>query len=94
MIPRFEWDERKAALNQAKHGVSFAEASTVFADARAITKYDEKNSITEDRYVTIGLSAWGRLILIAHTDRGDSIRIISARKPTPKEARDYIDPAR
>ncbi len=94
MIPRFEWDPQKAAANAHKHGVSFGEASTIFADTKAITKHDAKNSINEDRYVTIGLSAWGRLVLVAHTDRGEVIRLISASRPSRKEAREYSDPSR
>ncbi|MBL8874999.1 MAG: BrnT family toxin [Phycisphaerae bacterium] len=87
----FDWDDAKAASNLRKHGVSFGEAQTVFADPQAITLYDEEHSQSEDRYVTLGISTAGRLLVVAHTDDGDSIRIISARKATRKETKAYGD---
>ena len=65
----FEWDTEKANTNVEKHGVEFAEASTVFADAFALTIFDPDHSSSEDRYITIGLSDRGRLLIVWHTDR-------------------------
>ena len=86
---RFEWDPEKAARNTEKHQVSFIEAATVFSDTLSITFHDPDHSDHEDRYLTIGLSRTGQLLIVSHTDRGDRIRIISARKTTPREKRDY-----
>ena len=66
----FEWDEDQASANEAKHGVSFAEASSVFGDPLAVTFDDPLHSADEDRYLTIGLSAAGRVLIVSHTDRG------------------------
>lgn len=85
----FTWDAFKARRNEGKHGVSFAEASTVFADDRASTVPDPEHSIDEWRYLTFGLSSTERAVVVAHTDRGSSIRIISARLMTPSERRAY-----
>jgi uncharacterized DUF497 family protein len=85
----FEWDEGKAAENLAKHGVSFAEASTVFADPLARTIPDPLHSEEENRFVVMGDSASGRTVVVVHTHRGVSIRIISARRATPRERNDY-----
>ena len=87
----FVWDEAKAEANQNKHGVSFAEAMTVFADPLALTGYDPDHSSGEDRYITMGGSADGRLLVISHTDRGEKIRIISARSANRAERKDYED---
>lgn len=87
----FEWDDAKAETNLRKHGVSFPEASTVFADPLALTGYDPRHSDDEDRYLTMGLSADGRLLVVSHTDRGDAVRIISAREATRAERKDYED---
>ncbi len=87
----FEWDPDKATKNLSKHYVSFDEASTVFDDAEFITVVDVEHSIDEERYITIGLSNHGRLILVAHTDKNDKIRIISARKATKKEEKFYVE---
>lgn len=81
----FSWDPHKAALNIKKHGVSFEEASTVFGDPNAVTVCDEERSEEEDREVTIGISKRMRLVVVSHTDRGGTIRIISARKATRRE---------
>jgi uncharacterized protein len=87
----FEWDDAKAEANEKKHGVPFAEAMTVFGDPLSLTGYDPDHSIDEDRYITMGLSATGRLLIVSHTDRGDKVRIISAREATRAERRDYED---
>lgn len=90
----FEWDERKARENLRKHKVSFEEAKTVFNDPRLITFPDEYHSHTEERYLSIGLSAKSRILLIVHTEREQSgeaiiIRIISCRKATASERKVY-----
>ena len=85
----FEWDEKKARANKKKHGVSFEIAATIFGDPNAITVYDDSSSQKEDRYVTIGLSSVGPLIVVCHTDRSNRIRIISARKATRNERKQY-----
>jgi hypothetical protein len=85
----FEWGPEKAAANVRKHGVSFQEAATVFADPLSLTYYDPDHSSEESRYLTVGLSRARRLLIIAHTDRGANIRIISARKATRREIRQY-----
>ena len=87
----FEWDEEKAESNKDKHGVSFTEAETVFADPLALTGYDPDHSNEEDRYITMGTSLEGRLLVISHTDRNDRVRIISAREASRRERRDYED---
>jgi len=66
----FVWDERKAEPNERKHGVSLTEAMTVFGDPFSLTGYDPDHSENEDRYITMGLSAAGRILVISHTDRG------------------------
>ncbi len=87
----FEWNPDKAEKNEVKHGVSFQEAETVFADALSTTFPDPLHSIRESRYVTIGLSRYGRLLVVSHTDRGERIRIISAREATSQERRFYAE---
>jgi uncharacterized DUF497 family protein len=84
----FEWDPRKAAANREKHGVSFEEASTVFGDPLAMTIPDPLHSADEARFATIGQSSKGLLVAVIHTDRG-IVRIISARRATPRERRTY-----
>ena len=87
---RFEWDDRKAAANEKKHGVSFEEAKSVFVDERAKLIDDPGHSEAEDRFVILGLSSAIRLLLVCHCYReGNVIRIISARKATAKESRNY-----
>ncbi len=88
---RFEWDSHKAAGNAKKHAVTFDEATTVFADAEFITVVDGEHSEDEERYITIGMSDRGQLLIVAHTDRGGYVRIISARKATQKEAMFYAE---
>jgi len=85
----FEWDAEKAKRNAAKHGVEFREAATVFGDFLALTFYDPDHSRDEDRYVTFGHSINKRLLVVAHTDRGERIRIISARPATRHEKKIY-----
>ena len=85
----YEWDSSKAAANLKKHRVAFTEAATVFLDPVALTYRDPDHSEGEQRYVTIGQSGQGGVILVAHLDRGDRIRIISARRASRKEAHEY-----
>lgn len=85
----FEWDENKAKSNLAKHGVSFAEATTVFGDPQSLTIPDPEHSRTEDRFVILGSSHRQQLLVVVHTERGDSIRIISARRASRKERKSY-----
>jgi uncharacterized DUF497 family protein len=86
---RFEWSAQKAEANVAKHAVSFRDATTVFADPLALTFDDPDHSAEEMRYLTFGVSDRGRSLVVAHTPRGDNIRIISARGMTPRERRQY-----
>lgn len=85
----FEWDEEKAKKNRSKHGVSFEEASTVFADALAVTIADPLHSEEEDRFISIGESERMRLLVVSFTDREDRIRIISARFASRRERKRY-----
>ncbi|HSE36360.1 MAG TPA: BrnT family toxin [Blastocatellia bacterium] len=85
----FEWDERKAQANLKKHQVSFEEASTVFGDPLSLTIDDPVHSEEESRFVTVGKSITGRVLIVVHSDRGDYIRIISARKATRHERKQY-----
>jgi len=86
---RFEWDEAKAAANLDKHGISFEEAQTVFGDPNTITLFDDQHSNVEDRFVDIGMSANGRILVVVYTENEARIRIISCRRATPKERRQY-----
>jgi len=86
----FEWDANKARTNFRKHKVSFEEAKTIFNDPFTITYSDPEHSDDEERYITIGLSAATRLLLVVHTDDGEGkVRIISCRKATLLERRFY-----
>jgi len=85
----FEWDPEKDESNQREHGVSFAEASTVFLDPLHATVLDDRYALEELRFRTVGQTMAGRLIIVAHADRGDRIRIISARDTTNKERHQY-----
>ena len=90
----FEWDYRKAKSNQNKHGVSFEEASTVFRDLRAISIYDNEHSEKQDRWITIGISNKGRLIIVFHTFQKENknnfiIRMYSSQKASKKEIEQY-----
>lgn len=85
----FEWDERKAASNEQKHGVPFDEAATAFGDPLSLTIPDPLHSEDEDRFVLIGETFRGRLVVVVHTARGDNLRLISARPATRRERRTY-----
>jgi len=85
----FEWDEKKAKANFRKHGVSFEEAFTALRDPLSATARDPDHSIGEDRFVTFGVSPRGRLLVVSHTERGDRIRIISARLAKKGERKIY-----
>lgn len=85
----FEWDDEKAKKNQKKHGLSFQEASTVFADPLSRTIPDPLHSETEDRFVILGESANSRLLVVVFTERGENIRIISARVANRRERKAY-----
>ncbi|MEW6264835.1 MAG: BrnT family toxin [Thermodesulfobacteriota bacterium] len=84
-----EWNNTKAKRNLRKHGVSFEEAATVFTDPLSSTIEDPLHSESEDRFVIIGQSIRGRLLVVIHADRGDRIRIISARVATAREREQY-----
>ena len=88
---QFEWDETKAESNIRRHGVSFEEAATVVGDPEFITFLHEEHSVEEERYITVGLSKSRGLLVVAHTERGGRIRIISARKATKKEEQFYAE---
>jgi uncharacterized DUF497 family protein len=85
----FEWDLRKARLNLSKHAVSFETASTVFGDDSSLTIADPDHSITERRYITIGRAFDGKLVVVVHTDRGNNIRIISARGADRRDRKQF-----
>ena len=86
---KFEWDPQKARSNLKKHKVSFEEAATALADPMAATGADPDHSIGEFRYIAFGISKRGRLLVVAHTEEGDSIRIISARIARKGERKIY-----
>jgi uncharacterized DUF497 family protein len=86
-MANFEWDERKARINLDKHGIDFADAATVLNDDLAIVIPDEHP--TEERFVAVGSDLMGRVLVVAFVPRGQSIRIISARKATRRESDDY-----
>jgi uncharacterized DUF497 family protein len=86
---RFEWDAEKAARNLAKHGVSFAEASTAFDDPLSVTITDPRHSWAEERTVLFGMSRRGRFLAVFHTDRAGTTRLISARLMTRHEREQY-----
>ena len=85
----FEWDDDKAEVNFAKHGVSFLEASSVFDDDLSLTFADPDHSVDEERLVIIGYSQRGRLLFVSHTDQAGVLRIISARQVTRRERKVY-----
>lgn len=85
----FEWDPSKAAKNRRKHGVSFHEEATAFGDPLALTYQDPDHSDQEQRFLTVGVSSSRQLLIVAHTERGDRIRIISVRLTTLSERRQY-----
>ena len=86
---QFEWDPEKDRKNEIKHGVSFAEASTVFGDPLALTVDDPDHSEDEKRFLTTGRSDRQRIIIVWHTDRNDRVRLIGARNVTPAERHAY-----
>jgi uncharacterized DUF497 family protein len=86
---QFEWDSEKATANLSKHGVSFDEARTVFDDPQYVDFYDPDHSDEEHRYIIIGQSGSGRLLMVSYTERDDTIRMISARELTPGEQKAY-----
>jgi uncharacterized DUF497 family protein len=86
---RFTWDPRKDRLNQRDHGVSFDDASTIFGDPLATSIPDPDHSIGEERLLTMGQSSTGELLVVSHTEQGDNIHIISARRATAHELKDY-----
>ena len=85
----FEWDPKKAESNREKHGVSFEEAATAFGDTLSVTISDSGHSEGERRFLPTGMTAAQRLVVVAHIERGDNIRIVNARPATRKETRDY-----
>ena len=94
MVYNFEWDPKKARSNFENHRVAFEEAATVFRDPRVLNMYDPDHSESEDRWVTLGISSSGRLLVVCHTfdeelEESITIRIYSARRPTSSETRTY-----
>lgn len=89
-LVEFDWDPRKAVTNRRKHGVDFADAGTVLHDDRAVTIPDE-DSDEEERFVTLGMDALGRVLVVVYTWGEDLPRLISARKATPRERRQYAE---
>jgi uncharacterized protein len=86
---QFEWDPEKAHRSLAKHGVSFDEAASVFGDPLAVTIDDPDHSREERRFLTTGVAKSQRLVVVAHTDRNEGVRIISAREATGGERKHY-----
>ena len=86
---KFEWDEEKAEENLRKHGVTFKEACTVFGDWNELTYYDPDHSVYEERFLTLGMTSGGKILVVVHTSRGERIRLISARKATKPERNNY-----
>lgn len=86
---QFQWDAQKANANRRKHGVTFEEAVTVFGDPLALTISDPQHSIGEARWLTMGISLSGRLLVVSYTERENSVRVISARLATRRERSDY-----
>jgi uncharacterized DUF497 family protein len=88
-VLQFEWDPSKAEINVEKHGVTFQEAATVFGDPLSHTFDDPDHSDEELRFLTVGLAATGKLLIVSHVDRGNKVRIISARALTSREQKFY-----
>lgn len=86
---KFAWDTKKAKANVRKHGISFEEATTVFRDALSATGSDPDHSVGEFRFVTFGMSKQGRLLVVCHTEKDDTVRLISARLATKQERKIY-----
>ena len=89
----FEWDPKKEAANRRKHAIGFVDASTVFADPFSITIPDPDHAVGEERFVIIGMSRERKLLVVIHTVRGARIRLISARRATTHERREYEETA-
>jgi uncharacterized protein len=89
MPASFEWNPLKAKNNLLKHQVAFEEASSIFDDPQFITFLDDEHSTNEERYISIGISNKNRVLMVAHTERKDKVRIISARKATDNEKKFY-----
>jgi uncharacterized DUF497 family protein len=89
MSLRVEWDPEKAAANESKHSVSFSEAATVLSDPLSVTLPDPDHSLDEERLLLLGQSGSGRFLIVALTERGDAVRLISARPMTSRERRTY-----
>ena len=87
--PEFEWDDEKAGTNLKKHDVGFEEGATIFNDLMIVTIPDPNHSKDEDRYISIGISVQGRLLVVVHTERAERIRLISCRKATSAERKSY-----
>jgi uncharacterized DUF497 family protein len=85
----FEWDPGKARQNRLKHRISFQEAASVFGDPLAVTYPDPDHSLSEQRFITVGMSSAARVLIVAHVDRDENVRIISARKTTQRERKYY-----
>jgi len=85
----FEWDPGKARKNRRKHRISFQEAATVFGDPLAVTYPDPDHSLSEQRFITLGMSSTGRVLMVAHVDRNENVRIVSARRTTQRERKSY-----
>jgi uncharacterized DUF497 family protein len=90
----FEWDPMKAELNRKKHGITFEEAMTVFGDALAQIFSDPDHSAEEERFLLVGVSEFRRVLIVISVERGEVLRLISARKATPEERRSYEESAR
>ena len=86
---QFEWDENKNRINEKKHGIDFSLAARVFFDNNRIEEYDEEHSTYEDRYISLGLV--DDVLVVVHTDRGEAVRIISARQANERERRKYYE---
>lgn len=89
VVMEYEWDPKKAKANFQKHGVLFADAVTVFGDDRALTIEDIDHE--EQRFMTLGMDAMGRVLVVIYTNRGDNVRIISAREATSREQKVYVE---
>ena len=85
----FEWDPAKADINEANHGISFLEACEVFEDIHSSAVQDPDHSFEEDRYLIFGITRNGKFLVVSYTERNDRIRLISARKMTPRERKAY-----
>ena len=94
IVYQFEWDPIKARTNLQKHGITFERSTAVFKDPNALSRFDNEHSLDEDRWITLGLDQNGMLLVLCHTFRivsgnGAVMRIISARKATKKEMKQY-----